>query len=256
MPSNRIILLLSVFAVAAVFSLQFAPDVQAAQRYLPHMLGDTLVTIRIIENGHGYTYVSLHENESTSLAVASDLVARDGGRIVALSHGGERSVSFRLGGTLYQFDPNRIFSDAGIRRTLTEWGASYSEQAHALVRELANSIKRELGLSGLRGGMLVALHNNTNGAYSVGSYEEGGLYASSAQEVFVGEGDNDNFFLVTNAQVFAHLKEAGFSVVLQSSSAPDDGSLSIYAARLGLSYVNPEAQHGHTSEQRRMLEAL
>ena len=36
----------------------------------------------------------------------------------------------------------------------------------------------------------------------------------------------------------------------------DDGSLSVYAARHNIGYINVEARHGHAAEQREMLQTL
>ena len=67
----------------------------------------------------------------------------------------------------------------------------------------------------------------------------------------------DNFFYLTDARLFAALSAQGFNVVLQDNArVPDDGSLSVFAARRGLVYVNVEARQGEVAAQRRMLVAL
>ncbi len=69
--------------------------------------------------------------------------------------------------------------------------------------------------------------------------------------------DADDFFFVTDPGWFDRLAALGFNVVLQDNTGvTDDGSLSVLAGRLGIPYVNVEAQHGHVKTQRRMLEAL
>ncbi len=52
------------------------------------------------------------------------------------------------------------------------------------------------------------------------------------------------------------LKEQEINAVLQSKSAKDDGSLSVYADKKNIPYINVEAEHGHVEEQARMLKAL
>jgi hypothetical protein len=42
--------------------------------------------------------------------------------ITLLEHGGERLVSFKLEGTVYTFDPNRMFTPVGVEATLKEYG--------------------------------------------------------------------------------------------------------------------------------------
>jgi hypothetical protein len=39
-----------------------------------------------------------------------------------LEHGGDRLVSFALDGTVYTFDPNRMFTQVGVEATLREYG--------------------------------------------------------------------------------------------------------------------------------------
>lgn len=105
---------------------------------------------------------------------------------------------------------------------------------------------------------VVTLHNNTDGNYSVLSYLPGGAHAREAQEVHVVDGrDPDDFFFVTDRDLFERLAEKGFNVVLQhNDAATDDGSLSVYAGRRGKPYVNVEAEHGHLHEQVEMVRAL
>jgi hypothetical protein len=65
------------------------------------------------------------------------------------------------------------------------------------------------------------------------------------------ESDPDDFFFVTDPDLFAGLAEEGFPVVLQ-----DNARATVWAARQGIPYVNVEAQHGHRERQIEMLEAL
>ncbi|PIR86080.1 protein tyrosine phosphatase [Candidatus Kaiserbacteria bacterium CG10_big_fil_rev_8_21_14_0_10_44_10] len=216
-----------------------------------YMVGETpvkIVTTRF--GGGGHTFVALHENESTSVSAAKKVLRTKGGVLVELKHGGGRDLSFRYKGKTYTVDPNRIFTDAGIRKTL---GASYSTEAHEVVNGLAHAI-----LSRLSRSAIVSLHNNTNGSYSIKSYEPGKQYARdvSVPPHIVPGHDTDDFFFVTSSRIFGVLKSKGFNVALQSSSGTDDGSLSVYCVQRGIPYVNVEAQKGHLSQQIEMIEAL
>lgn len=104
----------------------------------------------------------------------------------------------------------------------------------------------------------MTLHNNSEGEYSAASYlPEGELALDAAAVHLPPEADPDDFFFVTDPDLFAGLAEEGFTVVLQNNArATDDGSLSVWAARQGIPYVNVEAQHGHRERQIEMLEAL
>jgi hypothetical protein len=69
--------------------------------------------------------------------------------------------------------------------------------------------------------------------------------------------DADDFVLTTDEKIFNHLKSKNINAVLQSHKVTtDDGSLSIYCSKKKIPYINIEAQHGHTAEQLRMLNAL
>lgn len=215
----------------------------------PHMLGETEVQIRITQFGTGYTLVAPHANEQTSIAAAKIVLPYVGGKLVEVVHAGGRNVAFTQGGVRHTFDPNRIFTDGGIRQTL---GATYSAEAHQSVKGFANAL-----LAHIKGPTVIALHNNTDGGYSLASYQAGERYARDASEVHVVEGvDHDNFFFTTSSLLFETLKAQGQNIVLQSADVTDDGSLSVFCARVGIPYVNVEAQHGHQEVQKQMLEAL
>ncbi len=237
MQIARAFLAIAMTLIATVFG----PAALAAT--VNHKLGDTTVKIVISGNG-GWTMVALHENESTSVRAAK----ATGGRLVELKHTGGRNVSFTLNRKKYSVDPNRIFTDTGIRKSLKP----YSPEAHKAVQGLAAEL-----LKHIRGRAIVALHNNTNGSYSIKSYQPGGQYARDASQVHVNPAhDPDDFFFVTKQWVFDLLKSGNYNVALQSGRVTDDGSLSVYCARQGIIYVNVEAESGHSSQQTQMLKAI
>lgn len=201
--------------------------------------------------GVGMNMLVLHDNENTSVEAGRQFVSEEGGRIVDLRAEGERRVSIQVGGETADFDPNRIFTDVGVRATL---GEGASEAAVAITRLFGDAL---LGIYDA-GEVVVTLHNNTEGRYSALSYAEGGPYESDAADVHIEEGtDPDDFFFVTDLDLFIALKADDFNVVLQNNEAvTDDGSLSVWAAQQGLAYVNVEAQHGHLEEQVEMIKSL
>ena len=179
-----------------------------------------------------------------------------GGRFLKLRAQGQRLITFSLTDKVYKFDPNRIFSDHGIEMTLREHSVDYSKFAHDAVARLRDTIlatiNQDLELP------ITAVHNNTNEApLSVASYAPGGSHEGVARRVLINyEQDPDDFFLVTALSCFNILAEAGFNTVLQSQTATDDGSLSVYFHQKNLSYVNIEAENGHSTEQFYMLKTL
>ena len=221
-------------------------------------LGEGTVTVRVRIDGRqpGLLHaLNLHDDESTSVEAAAEVIARRGGRVVEVVHSGDRNVTFRVGGRSYEADPNRMFTEAGRARTLGSL-SSNDPAAEAALEAFADSV---LALyTAVRPDVVVTLHNNTPDNYSARSYEPGAQYASDAAAVTVHPGsDPDDFFFVTDRALYDALVGEGFNAVLQDNdAATDDGSLSVWAAREGVPYVNVEAQHGHRAEQAAMIDAL
>lgn len=225
-------------------------------------LGDASVEVAVHDGGPGLNLLVLHDDENTAVEAGQAFVEANGGRLVELRAQGERRVAFTLGGKPFSVDPNRIFTGAGTRKTLE--ADSSDAGAVALARLLGDALVAvyapappEAEPNAPRAAV-VTLHNNTPDAYSARSYAPGGEYARDAEAVHLQEGaDPDDFFFITERAFFDVLAAEGFNVVLQDNArVTDDGSLSVWAAREGLPYVNVEAEHGHRDAQLRMLEAL
>jgi hypothetical protein len=215
-------------------------------------LGDTPVELAVHDGGPGLRLLVLHDDENTAAAAGAAFVAAHGGRLVELRAQGERRVAFALGGRAFSVDPNRIFTEVGVRRTL---GADSTDAgAVALARLFGDALVAAYAPDSV----VVTLHNNTPDRYSARSYADDGEYAPDAEAVHLESGDDpDDFFFVTDRALFDALAAEGFNVVLQDNArVTDDGSLSVWAARAGLPYVNVEAEHEHLDAQRTMLEAL
>ncbi|MDX1419376.1 MAG: hypothetical protein R3181_05365 [Rubricoccaceae bacterium] len=216
-------------------------------------LGDS--TVALSEHAsvaEGMDLLVLHDDENTASEAGLRFVTEYGGRLVELLAQGERHVAFAIGGRTYSVDPNRIFTDRGVRRTL---GADSTDAgAVALVRLLGDVLVALYDPTGV----VVTLHNNTPDNYSALSYVDGGVYAQDAEAVHLEPGeDPDDFFFVTDRALFEALAARGFNAVLQDNArVTDDGSLSVWAAKHRLPYVNVEAEHGHLDAQLRMLRAL
>ncbi len=220
--------------------------------------GESTVRVLVHERGSRgarLDALNLHDDEGTSVDAALDVVRQRGGRVVELAHAGRRNLTFGVGGEAFVADPNRMFTEAGRRRTL----ASLSRDTPAARRALAAFADTVLALyTASSPGVVVTLHNNTPDGYSARSYQPGAEYAGDAQAVTVHPGsDPDDFFFVTDRALYDALVGRGFNAVLQdNASATDDGSLSVWAAQQGVPYVNVEAEHGHRAEQARMIAAL
>ncbi len=208
------------------------------------MVGDEKVEIKHIV-GRGKTFIHLHHNEQTALKAAQAVVQKDGGSLITLVHSGGRNVVFHLNNQRFEFDPNRIFTDNGIKKTLSQFG-QYNSRAHQEVNKLATKIKQLLPK-----GKVVAVHNNST--YSLKDYLPGNTLEKDAQAIhMIPENYFRNFYLVTKINDFLRLKSKGYNGILQKPSATDDGSLSIYLAKND--YINVEAGYDQLVEQIKMLQ--
>ncbi len=202
----------------------------------------------------GIVYFNMHDDENTSAEVAKNFTAKYGGTFVELRQTGQRLISFRIGNETYKFDPNRIFTKVGIEKTLTNYG-KYTKEAAKEVERFSKHLTDQY-LSNVS--TVVAMHNNTNNAYSVLSYQSGGEFENDALKVFTApQNDIDDFFYVTSADVFNSISSMGYNVVLQNNAkVTDDGSLSVFSGLNNINYINVEAEHGHGDQQLKMLLSL
>jgi len=233
-----------------------------AQPYSPsetkafYSWGNQSSVIRKLQYGkrNDIIMLSLHSNEQTSVEAAKQVLQTTGGLLIILENSGERLISFVVKGRKYRIDPNRIFSQKGMRKNFKELNKYRSETAIRKIDQFAKFLLRQLP-SNIP---LIALHNNDQGRLSVYSFTKGGSMAKDAEKTSVNRmNDPDDFFLTTDKQVFKFLKKKNFNVVLQNNKhAEDDGSLSVYYGRHNRSYTNVEAGHGHLQQQVLMLNSL
>ena len=207
-------------------------------------VGDSRVIIERIQHGKGKSFVHLHQNETTALQAAKQVVQSEGGSVMTLVHSGQRNIVFHLQHERYEFDPNRIFTDTGIKKTLSAFG-HYSPEAHAEVKALAQKIT-----SLLPEGKIIAVHNNND--YSIKEYLPGESLHHDAGKLHIDSARfYRNFYLATQHDDFIRLKNLRYNVILQAKAATDDGSLSVYLAHRD--YVNVEAGYEQLLAQIDML---
>lgn len=207
------------------------------------MVGDEPVVIKQTA-GQGKTYVHVHQNETTALKAAKFAISKQGGSLITLVHSGGRNIVFHLNNQRYEFDPNRIYTDKGIKKTLAQY-SRYTPQAHREVKKLANKIKDLLPE-----GKVVAVHNNST--YSLKDYLPGHKLAGDAKTMHMSPNNYyRNFYLVTQLQDYLRLKMEGFNGILQRANVTDDGSMSVFLAKND--YINVEAGYNQLSEQVKML---
>ena len=207
-------------------------------------VGNTTVLIQEKNYGKGKVFIHLHQNETTALKAVKKVIEDDGGRLLTLVHSGVRNIVFYWHQTRYEFDPNRIFTDHGIKKTLSEFGP-YSKGAHVEVKKLANKIKRLLPND-----KIIAVHNNET--YSLKNYLPGRPLAADARALTMNVRHSyRNFYFMTQKYDYLRLKKLKFNSVLQAPLARDDGSLSVYLAKKN--YINVEAGYDQLAAQIKML---
>lgn len=158
-----------------------------------HRLGETPVQIITEQFGPaGHTaYIHLHGDEETALSAGRNVLTEKGGLLIRIENPGKRNVRFMLKGHQYSFDPNRIFSRAGIEGSLRRSGR-YSAAARKEVERFA---ARLISLLPKKITAVIALHNNTDGNSSVLSYLPGSEWSLDARSVYHNHSlDEDDFF--------------------------------------------------------------
>jgi len=235
-----------------------SPKVEFLLQKVAFQISETKVHAQIRQVGKGkLTMVNLHDDENASVEAGVAVLQKCGGCLIELTHSGKRRVVFLMDGKGYSFDPNRIFSKAGVRLTVldeTNRDEKVSEKIHRTVDRFAAQFILYFKLN--RQKAFIALHNNGEGGLSIHTYKPGGNWAADTDELHVSRTvDPDEFFFVTDKRIYEGLKERDANVILQDNSIKrDDGSLSVFAGRRGIRYINVEAQPEHFDEQVRMIE--
>jgi hypothetical protein len=204
---------------------------------------------RILRNGRSKRrYLLIHGNEETARAVLTrHMETHEGAACVIESH--TRHVRIGSG----EIDPNRMFSRAGAEANLKllnpAWPPARIETALAMLDRGREHLARALFPP--PGGLLVALHNNSEG-YSVADE------APISDERSLRDPNNPHaFFLCTDPRDFRVLAASPYNAVLQQHAPKqDDGSLSRLAAARGVRYVNLEVRLGDSDRQQEMLRWL
>lgn len=221
-----------------------------------YTLGDKRVTLKKTEYGSkkDVVMISLHDDETTSVKAAEEVLKKTGGILIKIDNKGERYITFTKNKRRTRFDPNRIFTVAGIKATLREQNKQRRDTYFGAVHGFAKFCLSKFPPAST----YIALHNNDDNGLSVQSYLKGGKMENDAAAVHQNDShDPNNFFLITDPKLFRLLRATGYNVVLQNNrKAKDDGSLSIYFGRKNKSYINIEALEGKVGEQKQMIETV
>ncbi len=203
-------------------------------------------------SGPGLTFVNLHDNENTSAEAAKVHIRGHGGRLVELVHGRGREVVIRRRGSLHRFDPNRMFTEDGLRQTL-KYFHNLNPANTAIAADFAKQLASIVNIE--KDKAIIAVHNNTPGRLTIKDFQPGQWYGDDAREVFINPAeDPDDFFFTNSLTLFRALRTLRYNVALMAFDPPDRGTLGNYVNHVGGIYILVEAEHGHLDRQIRMLE--
>jgi len=216
--------------------------------------GNSTVMFDYLENKcDTLIFINLHSNEQTSIAAIKQIMLQSHGKYYGIQSGGTRELTIQLKGKTITVDPNRIFTKTGIEKTLKNYKC-YSASNLKLVDAFASQLLKELSHAKL----LVAVHNSTDGGFSIKSFVKTNAEKQDAKEIYINPiYDEDDFYLVTNKSKFDYFKSKGYNVILQDNlNVEDDGSLSVYCGKNNIDYINIECQAGHLKMQIQMIEEI
>jgi Ni,Fe-hydrogenase maturation factor len=255
LPFICLFILQSAVAQTSMRKLVMLPNVPKVNT-VSYKIGERTLQIKISQYGEtdDMVYINLHDDEITAVNAARKLLERDAGVLIKIENYKTRNIKFKLDGKYYTFDPNRIFSRVGIIQTLTMFG-SLTTKAVDEVDKFASFI---LQLIPKKPSCIIALHNNTNGRFSITSYLPGNIREKDAKVLFVNpDEDPDDIFLTTDSVLYQLLAEDKYNTILQDNvNVKRDGSLSVYCGEKDIRYVNCETEHGHDIQYQQMIMLL
>jgi hypothetical protein len=229
----------------------------ATEKIIAHKLGDKTISFKVIQYGEivNTCCVNVHDDEVTSVRAARSLLEQQGGILIKIENQAQRNVNFPFKGVMYSFDPNRIFSRTGIGLTLRVSKGKINPLAITEVEKFATHL---LELIPDSVSCLIALHNNTNGDFSVKTYQPGGKRQTDAKQVYADSWqDIDDIALTTDETIYTKMAAFGYNSILQDNeNVYKDGSLSVYYGERNRRYINIETQHGKTAQYGEMLSKL
>jgi len=196
------------------------------------------------------TLVALHPNERTCTEVFEKLPRFVHFNLLSVEQEQKRLLVYRSANTTLLFDPNRIFTDKGIRETLQFHNLGNPLVYKQAIKSFADTLLSCM-YANQKSRQIVAVHNNSNDNFSIISYQN----SNETQDLFIHvEEDVDNFVVVTARQDFAFFKQNNINTVLLADTLyTDDGSLSVYCLQNGIPYINIEVEHGNEQKQLQLL---
>jgi len=239
-------------------SIEFAQSIgpTITEKTIFYNLAGTIVPIKIKQYGEttDVVFINLHDDETTSVDAAKRVLEEYGGLLIEVENNVQRNIRFKLGRHFFTIDPNTIFSEEGIKKSLEQLGRTSAKA----VDEVEKLGQRIIQLIPAKTTCIISLHNNTPDLFSIIEYTAGNKKSVDSKKVYINtEQDVDDFFLTTDNNLYEKLADKGFNSILQDNkNCTDDGSLSVYCGRKNIRYVNCETEHGKTEQYYEMMKAI
>jgi hypothetical protein len=239
-------------------SIEFTQPIDPAitEKTIFYNLAGNIVPIKIKQYGEraDVVFINLHDDETTSVDAAKRVLEEYGGLLIEVENNAQRNIRFKLGRYFFKVDPNTIFSEEGINKSLEQFGRTSGKA----VDEVEKFGQRIIQLIPEETTCIISLHNNTPELFSVMEYAAGSKRSVDSKKVFINtEQDADDFFLTTDNNLYEKLADKGFNTILQDNkNCTEDGSLSVYCGRKDIRYINCETEHGKTEQYYEMMKAV
>jgi hypothetical protein len=231
-------------------------EITVTEKTIFYKLAENIIPIKIQQYGErtDIVFINLHDDEVTSVDAAKRVLEEYGGLLIEVENHAQRNIRFKLDRYFFNVDPNRIFSEEGIRKSLEQLG----KVSNKAIDEVEKLGQRIIQLIPEEAKCVIALHNNTPDLFSVTEYTAGNKRSVDSKKVYVNaEQDADDFFLTTDNNLYEKLADKGFNTILQDNKrCTEDGSLSVYCGKKNIRYVNCETEHGKTEQYYEMMKAL
>tara|TARA_R110002153_G_scaffold5120_8_gene24250 strand:- start:8444 stop:9292 length:849 start_codon:yes stop_codon:yes gene_type:complete len=223
-----------------------------------------------------------HENENVANEYVRQQILERGGVFVILRQEGKRLLRLEIKPFEVKIDPNRIFTKKGRRKNIIRHNPKLRTNTYVFHRAMRLSAALAKLIVSTMGGTessrsWVAIHNNTHGYLGDNKQGIGNISMVQYQQklakgagfilaVSKKYGDEDDLFFVTEQQDFNAMEQSGWNAVLQhpqvvTDPSEDYGSLSLFAQKSGIRYINIEAERStsnfgenHLVEQQQMLD--
>jgi hypothetical protein len=229
----------------------------STEKTFHYKLGERKLPIKVKQYGDvkDLVFINMHDDENSSVEATKLLLEKAGGLLIEVDNFQKRNIKFKIGNSIYQFDPNRIFTREGIEQTLMFHHKRVNKRAADEIEKFGQWLVR---LIPEKPKCVIALHNNSEGNFTIKNYlPEGDRKGDALNVHFATEQDPDDFVITTDEEIFISMKEEGYNVMLQDNiNAREDGSLSVYCGKRNMSYVNLETQHGKMMQYKIMMEKL